>query len=320
MDLNYIDIIIKKENLIEFYEMFRNNNDALIPNSFWTSTNGRYRAKVIVRHLIEDILKLERRVKVIRNLTTKDFKNNKLQDMLDILFSGSVFLAVDNAYPGMYKECMFKGKRFYWDIDLIKEELEIIATENGKTERELRIRDINKADFVGGERVFRRMFGSFENFMSIYYPQEHWWIPRTGKGSKRTTWTMAQEKEAVRYVLSDKLGIDVDNTKSQVHINVRDFYKEHMRFLCEKYDYSVQRLIHAHYPDLKVYNHLSGNYILVSPTGQQIEISNIPLWVEENRDLFPVEIKNKTIITALTAISNPHNKYHSYHGWTCRKV
>lgn len=313
------DSVNTKPTIIRFYELYRTNADAEIPNSFWNNEHGLFRARVVTRYLIEEILKYERRVKVIRNLSTKDFKNNKLAGMLNTLFKGSIFMAVNNAYPNQYKECMFVGKRFYWDVELIKGEVELIACELGKDVRELRVRDINKADFVGGERVFQRMFGGFCNFITRYYPAEHWWISR-GRGGGRAQWTIEQEKEAVTYVLVDKLGIDVGDTNTYHHVTVRDFYSEKMRFLCKKYSYSVHDLIHAHYPNLKISNARSGTYILVSPNDEHYIVQNIRFWVMDNMDKFPTAASQKTITGALIALTCPSSKSHSYRGWKAYRI
>lgn len=318
MDFLDLDLISKEEDIIKFYLLYRDSNIQELPNSFWNNNHGRYRATVIVKYVIEKILKYNRKIEVIRNLSISDFKNNKLQNMLRLLFQNDIYLAVDNAYPNIYKKCMFGRVRNYWDAELIVEEMERIAADLNKEARDLKIREISNSDFVGGERVFQRLFGGFDNFMDMYYPQEYWWIPRRS-GRKRKEWSDEQEKEAVNYVLIKKLGIDITDTNTYHHVTVRDFYEEHMRFICDKYDYNVQKMVSKHYPKLKVCTNQSREYMLISPDGIEYRTDCLTSWIKNHRDFFPMTVKFTTIQTALIAISNPNNPYHSYHGWKMKK-
>lgn len=127
-----LDEAESEQDIIDFYNLYRNSNLTELPNSFWTNPKGRYRAKVIVEYLIQEILQYKRRIHIIHKLSISDFKNNKLSNMMALLFNNNVFLAVDNVYPNIYKECMFKGKRNYWDAELLIEEMEIIAKKLNK--------------------------------------------------------------------------------------------------------------------------------------------------------------------------------------------
>lgn len=313
MDFLDLDLASKEEDVIKFYLLYRESNIHELPNSFWNDDFGRYRASVIVKYVIENILKYNRKIEVIRKLSISDFKNNKLQNMLELLFQNDLYNAVDNAYPSIYKKCMFGRLRNYWDTELIVEEMERIAADLNKEAKELKIKDINNSDFIGGERVFRRLFGSFDEFMDMYYPQEYWWMPRRA-GRKRKKWSDEQEKEAIDYVLVKKMGIDITDTHTYHHITVRDFYKEHMRFICDKYNYNVKKMVSKHYPELKVCTYQS-RYVLISPDRTEYKTECLSSWIREHRDFFPMNVKFKTIHTALISIANPNNPYHSYHGW-----
>lgn len=318
LDILNLDLAYKEADIIKFYLLYKDSNISELPNSFWNDDNGLYRAAVIVKYVIEEILKYNRKIEVIRNLSIYDLKNNKLQNMLKLLFQNDVYLAVNNAYPNMYKKCMFGGLRNYWDTELIIEEIERIALSLNKEAKDIKIEDINNSDFLGGERVFHRLYGGFDNFMDIYYPQEHWWIPRR-TGRKRKKWSDEQEKEAITYVLVKKLGIDITDSNTYYHITVRDFYKEHMRFICDKYDYNVQKMVFKHYPKLKICSYQSSKYVIISPEGIEYSTNCLSLWIKEHRDYFPMSVKLKTIQTALSSISNPNNSYHSYHGWRTKR-
>ena len=59
---------------------------------------------------------------VRRNLSQNTFKENSLRGMLDVLFNGSPYLAIDNAYPGKFKpwELPSVPKKF-WNLETAKE-------------------------------------------------------------------------------------------------------------------------------------------------------------------------------------------------------
>ena len=59
---------------------------------------------------------------VRRNLSKNTFKENSLRGMLDVLFNGSPYLAIDNAYPGKFKpwELPSVPKKF-WNLETAKE-------------------------------------------------------------------------------------------------------------------------------------------------------------------------------------------------------
>ena len=64
---------------------------------------------------------------MIQNLSIKTFREAKLTNMMRILYNNNLFKAIDNAYPNQYNEEMFDKTINYWDIDLLKEEVELIA-------------------------------------------------------------------------------------------------------------------------------------------------------------------------------------------------
>lgn len=52
--------------------------------------------------------------------------------MLSLCFNNSIFQAVDFLYSGKFIEEMFKGKRNYWDEEMLAEEIRFIANAQGK--------------------------------------------------------------------------------------------------------------------------------------------------------------------------------------------
>ena len=194
----------------------------------------------------------------------------------------------------------------------------LIAKEKDKPVNRLRLREISP-HIYGGERVFFRLCGGFSNFLRLYYPEEHWWIPR-GTGTSVGKYTQEQEKEAIYYVLVDYLKIDITDETQYYHVTCRDFYSNHLRCLCDKYDYDVKKMINKYYPKLKICMYETNSYKLISPKGETIITNNLKGWVSENRYLFPQNIKDNSIISALMSISTPKPLMKSYRGWQVIKA
>ena len=67
-------------------------------------------AAIVTKAMIEDVLKWSEE-ELLKKLSTKTFKDNKLIGMLDQVFDGSPYAAINNAYPGKYVKSDFYGYR-----------------------------------------------------------------------------------------------------------------------------------------------------------------------------------------------------------------
>ena len=90
---------------------------AKVPKNFWNLKT----ASEATIWLIEEKLKWSDE-DVRRNLSKNTFKENSLRGMLDVLFNGSPYLAIDNAYPGKFKPWEFKRiPNNFWNLETAKE-------------------------------------------------------------------------------------------------------------------------------------------------------------------------------------------------------
>lgn len=93
---------------VELYKKILKGELKRFPNRFWVDPGAEQNAKEITIYFIEEILKwTEEEVKV--NLTEMVFRKRKLSGMLEYTFNRSPFRAIDNAYPGRFKEWEFKA-------------------------------------------------------------------------------------------------------------------------------------------------------------------------------------------------------------------
>jgi hypothetical protein len=85
-----------------------------VGNVYWKSDNGLERAKDATRWLIEDVLKIEPS-EVPRTATRNTFRKNDLCGMLDSIFKGSPYDAIENAYPGRFEPWEFSRTKYrFW--------------------------------------------------------------------------------------------------------------------------------------------------------------------------------------------------------------
>ena len=88
-----------------------------VPNNFWNLKT----ASEATIWLIEEKLKWSDE-DVRRNLSQNTFKENSLRGMLDVLFNGSPYLAIENAYPGKFKPWEFtQVPNHFWNLKTAKE-------------------------------------------------------------------------------------------------------------------------------------------------------------------------------------------------------
>lgn len=103
MRVNKLKIDTSKLTDIELYKLRLQGKLKKFPDGFWQKPGALDSAKEITIYLIEEILKwTEEDVK--NNLTEKVFRDYKLSGMLEYVFGRSPFKALDNAYPGVFKE------------------------------------------------------------------------------------------------------------------------------------------------------------------------------------------------------------------------
>lgn len=88
---------------IEIYEMVLEGKLKKFPLRFWTDSGVLQTSRDLTKYLIEKRLKWHDE-DIRQNLSQKTFIDNKLNGMLQRVFDGSPYLALDNAYPGKFKE------------------------------------------------------------------------------------------------------------------------------------------------------------------------------------------------------------------------
>lgn len=130
---------------VELYKKILTGELKRFPNRFWVDAGAEGNAAAITKYLIEEILKWDEE-EVKKNLNELVFRKNKLSGMLEYTFGRSPFKAIDNAYPGKYKEWDFKAapKHIWKNEDKRNEAIRELLIKTKKTD----ILELTNKDFL----------------------------------------------------------------------------------------------------------------------------------------------------------------------------
>ena len=118
---------------VHVYKLLMDNNIVRFPNKFWIGEDALNRASEITVHLVEGVLKWHK-TEVKEQMSIKIFRDNKLLGMLNSLFGGSPYMAIENAYPNKYEAWELANVPMnYWTPKTVKNVSSWIA-ENGVKE------------------------------------------------------------------------------------------------------------------------------------------------------------------------------------------
>ena len=173
-----------------------------VPNNFWNLKT----ASEATIWLIEEKLKWSDD-DIKQNLSLKIFKENSLVGMLDVLFNGSPYLAIENAYPGKFKPWEFtQVPNHFWNLKTASEATTWLIEEKLKwSDEDVRKKisaSIFKKNLLGG--MLTILFNN-SPYLAIEnaYPGKFkpWELPSVQK----KIWNMETAKEATMWLIEEKL-------------------------------------------------------------------------------------------------------------------
>ena len=177
-------------------------------------------AKEATMWLIEEKLKWGDE-DVRRNLSKNTFKENSLVGMLDVLFNGSPYFAIENAYPGKFKPWEFsKVSNNFWNMETAKEATMWLIEEKLKWSDEDLRRNLSQNTFK--ENSLRGMLDVLFNgspYLAIEnaYPGKFkpWELPSVPK----KFWNLETAKEATIWLIEEKLKWSDEDVKGKLTLN-----------------------------------------------------------------------------------------------------
>ena len=158
---------------------------------------------------------------VRRNLSQNTFKENSLRGMLDVLFNGSPYFAIENAYPGKFKAWEFaKVPKNFWNMETAKEATMWLIEEKLKWSDEDVRRNLSQNTFK--ENSLRGMLDVLFNgspYLAIdnAYPGKFkpWELPSVPK----KFWNLETAKEATIWLIEEKLKWSDEDVKEKLTLN-----------------------------------------------------------------------------------------------------
>ena len=158
---------------------------------------------------------------VRRNLSKNTFKENSLRGMLNLLFNGSPYLAIENAYPGKFKAWEFaKVSKNFWNLKTASEATIWLIEEKLKWSDEDVRRNLSQNTFK--ENSLRGMLDVLFNcspYLAIEnaYPGKFkpWELPSVPK----KFWNLETAKEATIWLIEEKLKWSDEDVKEKLTLN-----------------------------------------------------------------------------------------------------
>ena len=172
------------------------------PKSYWMKET----AVEATIWLIEEKLKWSEE-DVVKKLSTKTFKDNKLGGMLDSVLNSSPYAAIDNAYPGKYKPWQFEhAPNSYWTKEAAVEATIWLIEEKLKWSDEDVVKKLSQKTFYDNglrgmlTRVFANSpYAAINNaYPGKYKPWQFEHVPKS-------YWTKETAVEATIWLIEEKL-------------------------------------------------------------------------------------------------------------------
>ena len=158
---------------------------------------------------------------VRRNLSQNTFKENSLRGMLDVLFNGSPYLAIDNAYPGKFKPWEFKRiPKNFWNLKTASEATIWLIEEKLKWSDEDVRRNLSQNTFK--ENSLRGMLDVLFNgspYLAIDNAYPGKFKPWEFKRIPKNFWNLKTASEATIWLIEEKLKWSDEDVKEKLTLN-----------------------------------------------------------------------------------------------------
>ena len=185
---------------------------------------------------------------VRRNLSKNTFKENSLRGMLDVLFNGSPYFAIENAYPGKFKAWEFaKVPKNFWNLKTASEATIWLIEEKLRWSDEDVRRNLSQNTFK--ENSLRGMLDVLFNgspYLAIdnAYPGKFkpWELPCVSN----SFWNLKTAKEATIWLIEEKLKWNDDDIKEKLSANT--FIKNSLTSIISLFNGSPYLAIENAYP------------------------------------------------------------------------
>lgn len=187
------------------------------PKGVWNCNEKYDNAKEVTKTLIEKVLKWSDD-EIKRKLSANIFRKYLLTGMLNVLFNGGAYLAIENAYPGKFKPWeVTRVSKNFWNMETAKEATIWLIEEKLKWSEEdvrqkLSSRIFIKNSLTGMLNVLFN--GSAYLAINNAYPGKFkpWELPSVPK----KFWNLETAKEATIWLIEEKLKWSDEDVKQKL--------------------------------------------------------------------------------------------------------
>ena len=189
------------------------------PKGVWDCNSKYDNAKVVTKTLIEKVLKWNDD-DIKQKLSSNIFEKNSLCGMLVILFNGSPYLAIENAYPGKFKPwelpCVSNS---FWNLKTAKEATIWLIEEKLKWNDDDIKEKLSANTFIKNSltSIISLFNGSPYFAIENAYPGKFksWELPSVPK----KFWNLETAKEATIWLIEEKLKWSDEDVKGKLTLN-----------------------------------------------------------------------------------------------------
>ena len=204
--------------IIDLYEGILSRKMKKFPSGFWKEPEHKEVAALLTRHLLEERLKWDKNT-IKKQVSQTTFNKHKLSGMLAIVFKGSVWDVINNAYPNEFKPWeLLRVPKNYWEGDvgiangiaatrwLIED---VLNWDCERVKKEISIYHFKKHRLIG---MLRHVFSDSPfNALNAAYPNTilPWELPN----APISLWKDKENaRRATRWLINRKLGGLTNNT------------------------------------------------------------------------------------------------------------
>ena len=191
------------------------------PKGVWNCNEKYDNAKEVTKTLIEKVLKWSDE-DIRKKLSKKIFKENSLGGMLSNLFKNSPYLAIENAYPGKFKQWELSGvSKSFWNMETAKEATIWLIEENLKWSdediKEKLSANIFEKNSLGGMLVILFNDNPYFAIENAYPGKFKTW--ELSGGTPKYFWNLKTAIDATRWLIEEKLKWSDDDIKNKLSKN-----------------------------------------------------------------------------------------------------
>ena len=190
------------------------------PKGVWNCNEKYDNAKEVTKTLIEKVLKWSDD-EIKRKLSANIFRKYLLTGMLNVLFNGGAYLAIENAYPGKFKPWeVTRVSKNFWNMETAKEATIWLIEEKLKwSENDIKEK-LSATIFIQNSftSILNDLFnGSPYLIIENAYPGK--FKPWEFKRISKKFWNVETAKEATIWLIEEKLKWSDEDIKEKLSAN-----------------------------------------------------------------------------------------------------